>query len=395
MSFKDLKNKRAITFVALIITIIVLLVLTGVSITITVGSNKIVSKVKTAKAYTEIEKLKEQVKIDISSKQIKNNGEGLSLTELKTVLDKYFDGVPDSAELKSDTIIIAKKEYGRYKIKLSDLYNGFFIENDGITAEDINKETDKSDFYGSIVKGYNCANSEGVKEWKIFYADNSNIYLIAGDYISKDFCPNSKTRKIYVKTDYILSMDYVISDYNKGTESITDSSPKYLNQLYFSQLEETFSSSKNNNMCAVAYMTDTSIWGGFAGEKAEYAIGGPTVEILIKSYIQKYNLDYQMQATSAALYQIRKNSRSEWGNGFYLEKSDSMYAISDQSKAKSLWVASPSSAGSSNVFKVRSSGKLENQSCYNTTNDVGFRPLVCLKSDVQLVKESEGVYTIK
>ena len=47
-------------------------------------------------------------------------------------------------------------------------------------------------------------------------------------------------------------MDYVVIDYIKGTESITDSSPKYLNQLYFSRLEETSSSTKNSNMCAVA-----------------------------------------------------------------------------------------------------------------------------------------------
>ena len=47
------------------------------------------------------------------------------------------------------------------------------------------------------------------------------------------------------------------------------------------------------------------------------------------------------------------------------------------------------------MFKIRSQGRLENQSCYNTTNDVGFRPVVCLKSEVQLIKKSEGVYTIE
>ena len=102
-----------------------------------------------------------------------------------------------------------------------------------------------------------------------------------------------------------------------------------------------------------------------------------------------------MQPISAGGYQIRKDSDSEWGNWVYLYEEDSTYAIRDKTKAKSLWIASPSVAGATNVFKIRSQGRLENQSCYNTTNDVGFRPVVCLKSEVQLIKKSEGVYTIE
>ena len=39
-------------------------------------------------------------------------------------------------------------------------------------------------------------------------------------------------------------------------------------------------------MKAVAYMLDTSeeVWGKFAGDKAKYAIGEPTIELLFKSY---------------------------------------------------------------------------------------------------------------
>lgn len=394
MSFTSLKNKRAITLIAVVITIIILLILVGVSIRIAKGKDGLINKAKEAKAHTEIEELKEQIQIDISVKQIDDKGNDLSSVELKVILDKYFDNVPEPTELKPDTILTAKKEYGEYEIKISDLYNGTFSKN-GTTASDINNKLDKSEFYGAIVKGYECPNSAGVNEWKILYADDTNIYLIAGDYISKDFCPNSKTKRIYVKTDYILSMDYVILDYDKGTESITDERTKKLNKLYFDYLEETSSSSKNNNMCAVAYMTDTNIWKGFAGDKAEYAIGGPTLELLLKSYNQKYNLDYQMQPISAGGYQIRKDSDSEWGNWVYLYEEDSTYAIRDKTKAKSLWIASPSVAGATNVFKIRSQGRLENQSCYNTTNDVGFRPVVCLKSEVQLIKKSEGVYTIE
>lgn len=272
-----------------------------------------------------------------------------------------------------------------------DSYNNTVNE---ITASDINNASDKSQFYGAIVQGYDCPNSAGVEVWKILYADDTNIYLIAGDYISKDYCPNSATKEIYVKTDYILSMDYVIYDYAKGSESITDERPKKLNKLYFDYLEETSSTNGNNGMCAVAYMTDTSIWKVFAGDKAEYAIAGPTIEMLIKSHNQKYNTDFQINVISTG-YQTRTDNNSDWGYTIYLNKNDSTYVISDETKAKSLWVASPSGTGRSDVFKVRSGGRLDQQNYANTPNDLGFRPVVCLKSSTQLIKNSDGTYTIK
>ena len=37
-------------------------------------------------------------------------------------------------------------------------------------------------------------------------------------------------------------------------------------------------------MKAVAYMLDTNTWSVYAGDKADYAIGGPTIELFFKSY---------------------------------------------------------------------------------------------------------------
>lgn len=35
-------------------------------------------------------------------------------------------------------------------------------------------------------------------------------------------------------------------------------------------------------MQAVAYMLDTEVWSVYKGEKADYAIGGPTIEMVMK-----------------------------------------------------------------------------------------------------------------
>ena len=58
-----------------------------------------------------------------------------------------------------------------------------------LKASDIAKFPDS--FYGSEVTGYSCT-SKGVSKWRIFYADDSNIYLIADDYIHYTNIPNSK-----------------------------------------------------------------------------------------------------------------------------------------------------------------------------------------------------------
>ena len=50
---KDLKNEKAITLVALIVTIIVLLILAGVTIATLTGENGILTKGSVAKLSTE------------------------------------------------------------------------------------------------------------------------------------------------------------------------------------------------------------------------------------------------------------------------------------------------------------------------------------------------------
>ena len=68
-------------------------------------------------------------------------------------------------------------------------------------------------YYGSQVIGYTCS-SPGVSSWRIYYADNTNIYLIADDYISYQYAPNGQAgSQIYRNTDYHLSFNNIINDY--------------------------------------------------------------------------------------------------------------------------------------------------------------------------------------
>lgn len=248
-----------------------------------------------------------------------------------------------------------------------------------IYAKDIANATDKSKYYGAIVKGYTCANSEGVNNWKIFYADNNNIYLIADDYIKKDFAPKSATQEIHsYSSHWALNMKYVVLDYS-GSSDITDEKIQALNSDYFNK---GFTST-NGNMKAVAYMLDTNIWKGFAGDKAEYAVGGPTLEMLVKSYSQKYNVDYRAKADGSSGYKVSRDGGISWSTGYnhLINQTDSLYCAENEGLVETMWLATPSSYHPDYVM-VQS--HLVGYSQYFNYDRIGFRPLVCLQSNVRI-----------
>ena len=127
---ENLKGQKAITLIALVITIIVLLILAAVSIATLTGENGILTQAQTAKENTEKASLIEQVQVDILGEQTKGNGSGISAGTLKTILGKYFaeDSIPEDAnEITTETILTAKEEYGGYEIPVSDMYKGEIV----------------------------------------------------------------------------------------------------------------------------------------------------------------------------------------------------------------------------------------------------------------------------
>ena len=84
------KNK-GITLIALVITIIVLLILAGVSIAMLTGENGILNQAKKAKEETEIASEEEKVKLATSGALLQDNGKSIIQSNLQSELSKYFD----------------------------------------------------------------------------------------------------------------------------------------------------------------------------------------------------------------------------------------------------------------------------------------------------------------
>ena len=257
-----------------------------------------------------------------------------------------------------------------------------------------NNNIEPSD-YGATVKGYECTNSAAVDSWQLFYADDEHIYLIASNYLEYENVPYGLGGYKPERGDYSRYKSSICfdekntrySDY-KGSANITDARIKALNNDYFTKGY----SSTYDEMKAVAYMLDINAWGKFAGEKAEYAVGGPSIELLMTSYSEKHDVDYRAQATNSTGYQISIDGGKNWDSAYMgiLTAEDAPYVINSED-ALGYWISSPSVL--SYVFYVRYS----DVSCgtIKSTDSYGFRPIVCLKPDTILKDNGDGTYTIK
>ncbi len=199
---KKQKNRlqKGITLIALVITIIVLLILAGVSIATLTGDNGILTKAQTAKEETQKASVIEMIQTDILEM-----GGDISCEEIKNILSRYFDNVPDEDELirnGSKLILKTKKDYGEQEIKIEDIigkipiektksYVGYYAdidadgEIDGIIYADlgIGLENGKGEWF----------ETENVDVWKEEHGEYSynaitgirNYYVSRNDYEGK------------------------------------------------------------------------------------------------------------------------------------------------------------------------------------------------------------------
>lgn len=159
-----------------------------------------------------------------------------------------------------------------------------------------------------------------------------------------------------------------------------------------------YSSSTNENIRSVSYMLDTNVWTSKYGDNnyADYVIGGPTVEMFVASWNTKHP-ENKIYCNGTGSYS---------GCGYYLGSksgattyytnigtSDSTYVKTDKGKADGYWLASPSAPDSLYVMNVNYNGLVDGGNYFGGNN--GFRPLVCLSSNVKLVSNGNGTYKLQ
>ena len=153
-----LKEKRGITLVALVVTIVVLLILAGVSLNLVLNNEGILTRSKESETKTEIAEVKEKAQLDITEIQMLNGGK-ITYSELKTTLEKY-----GTVEYESDgKTIKGIKTTAGYEIPITELYTN---KENWPTFTTVANEPD--------IKGFNVQNS-----YFVTWNTESSPYLIS------------------------------------------------------------------------------------------------------------------------------------------------------------------------------------------------------------------------
>ena len=127
---KMLKNKSGITLIALVVTIVVLLILAGVSISMLAGENGIIKRAQEAKEKSEIAEEKEVVEISAVGATARNNGGEIT-----------YDNLDEELAMN-----LGDREYtldgtGPFTVTYTDTERSYIVETNGEVAEAGKDET--------------------------------------------------------------------------------------------------------------------------------------------------------------------------------------------------------------------------------------------------------------
>lgn len=146
------KNK-GITLIALVITIIVLLILAGVTITTLTGENGILTKASEAKSQTEVATEKEQVGIAYMSADMNKTGEVVTVAELQAELDKMAK------------TLVSDNGDGTFNVFFEDSKNNYKVENG--TVSEIVLTDEKMNLEKGSIQTIDKQTNEIIKEEKV------------------------------------------------------------------------------------------------------------------------------------------------------------------------------------------------------------------------------------
>ncbi len=333
---KQKQRINGITLIALVITIIVLLILSGVTIVTLIGENGILTKASDSKEKTTKAGAYEKVEMAVAG-SIVEDGE-LDYDELKKNLNKV-EGIDKSTVPEE----ITKESFpftvtvDRTKVTIQDnggveRQEGEEFNADELTIGELSaKNTDK---YGWKVKNYNVQYNYGTNlsstsnVWRLFYQDTKYTYLITDELVGK-----------YIPKEYYGNPKYN-DKYSDGTKMSIEGQKLNgrVNSLFTG--EDT---KANANIRATVWFTDTtkdSEWSKYKNGDAVFAIASPTAELFEASYNKNTSSNHSTYkkgdiSVTLGTYGYKDNTNSNW------LKSEDSHGIYNKDNLPFWWLASP------------------------------------------------------
>ena len=401
------KNNKGITLIALVVTIIVLLILAGVSIITLTGDNGIITRTAEAKQKTEEKGIDEQVKLAVMA-SIANDKYAVDGTMLEEALTNSFG--EDGYTLSGNSSSGWKITVGDYSYKINskgeikEAVTSVKIKDVDGTVQNVTK-SDLANYYGKKVDY-----SAGGATFRIFYIDFDGKYGDPGI--------------IYLKADYSDSRTTnlnLYASYNPTTTKVREMNPSWAEGATSStdSTKRGYAESKwNANEQAAAYLCtpETSAegtlpWSSYYTSDANFVIGSPSAEMYCDSYSQvphtgkdvlgddvtgNYSFEavysysncpgYKYQYTDLSV--VSPSPVTEFytpyiGNGSldFSTKYNNMYCGKLWgNKGGNWWLASPSAITTNHVCHL--GGNDPSLRCELYSNAQGLCPLVSLRSNV-------------
>lgn len=420
MIFKVAKEKKGITLIALVITIIVLLILAGVTIATLIGDNGIITRANQAKTETEQAGAKEKVQMEVAGsigtdgniniEDLNNNlGNINGLThEGETIENNPIDCLPSTVVVDGNNVIIREdgsvvvSEWiqagyeitnGKIKLKVGD-----YVLNYEEKTESIQIETTKS---GHTEQQTLTTENLG---WRILgIGENGGLELISDNpttatvtlsgetgYLNAEEVLNTVCNELYGKGQYAESARSLnVEDINK----LANYDPKTYTG-YGDLYKYRFST--DTNYMQYAKSTDNgqtwSDWLDITGTNYQtFRMPGSTETISADNPKESEEIQY-----TTYIYTISS----------HITDTNIVNMITEGTGNSNLtqWIASRAINCSSGYagFRVRNlyNGNMSYDALYESngvSNNPSFtvRPVVSLKTNVQLKGNSEDGWTVK
>ena len=443
----NLKERNGITLIALVITIIVLLILAGVTIATLTGDNGILGKAKTAKTTNDEEKAKEQIKIAVMGSYGKD-GE-LNYDDLtKNLRQIGIKGLPKEAsyplEVTLDGVSATIKANGEVNFQ----GGGYTQTGDTITSPDgktikIGDYVDYDPTLGANTgdltytstadktgadsnQEFNVATYKSAGYgWRVLGVKDGKIRLISEEFIgSGTYADNSRTYyTLYGQKGYINGIEELnkisaIFGHGKGAESATSITVEDINEITgydpatakceegnFNEYGNKVTYTKEGETKLSSSATNGQKWSGTQNTLNYYDKSNKTFKTLTSGSTQITSTFYYYNPTTLNTKQ-EKPTQGVDENGVYntiYQILFGKYAVNKDSYEISFvgtgtqpryWLASESALTVKNgvTWGLRrvNDGKVLNRGIFFSTgteysyDDFGVRPIVYLKSDISL-----------
>ncbi len=208
------KENKGITLIALVITIIVLLILAGVTIATLVGNNGILNKASQAAEETRIAQVEEQVNLWKSEKEMGNTTGGTITSE-----DDFLQNLKDNGSITEDEIdrtsqiirIGDREIYYGSGPELTDVYVALYT--DGTLVFNSKDEFDEA----LVSKEYGKIDIFGTNQTPPWYSDANSI--TTANFLNK-VVPKSTARWFY----YLTKLTTIQNIANLDTSRVTNMS---------------------------------------------------------------------------------------------------------------------------------------------------------------------------